>query len=76
LALYPNNEVFIYNRWGVLVYKRKAYHEVQNTPDGFKGVSEGRATIAKGEELPEGTYYYVLFIEGAKDRAGYLYINR
>ena len=76
LAQYPENELSIYNRWGVLVYNRKAYHEVQQTDEAFIGISEGRATIAKGEELPVGTYYYVLNIQGRKDKAGYLYLNR
>ncbi|WP_299441722.1 gliding motility-associated C-terminal domain-containing protein [uncultured Aquimarina sp.] len=76
LVQFPDNELFVYNRWGVLVYNRKAYHEVQQTAEAFNGISEGRATIAKGELLPEGTYYYVLNVEGIKDRAGYLYINR
>ncbi|WP_378183080.1 gliding motility-associated C-terminal domain-containing protein [Aquimarina sp. SS2-1] len=72
LARFPENELFIYNRWGVLVFNKKAYHENQN----FAGVSEGRATISKDSNLPVGTYYYVLNIEGARDRSGYLYINR
>ena len=72
LAQFPDNELFIYNRWGTEVFNRKAYHLDQN----FAGVSEGRATIAKGEELPTGTYYYVLNINGQNDRSGYLYINR
>ncbi|KZS40849.1 hypothetical protein AWE51_24565 [Aquimarina aggregata] len=66
----PNNELSIFNRWGVEVYNKKGYD------NSWAGISEGRATIAKGEELPVGTYYYVLKIEGLKDRAGYLYINR
>ncbi|GAA4108442.1 hypothetical protein GCM10022393_04540 [Aquimarina addita] len=76
LTNYPDNEVFIYNRWGVLVYQKEKYHEVQDTEKGFKGISEGRVTIAQKEELPEGTYYYVLNVQGTKNRAGYLYINR
>jgi len=70
IAQFPNNELSIFNRWGVEVYNKKGY---DNT---WGGISEGRATIAKGEELPVGTYYYVLKIDGLKDRAGYLYINR
>ena len=76
LGNFPENELFVYNRWGVLVYQRERYHEAQENSDAFVGLSEGRATIAKGEELPVGTYYYVLKIEGQKDRAGYLYINK
>jgi len=76
LTSFPENKLFVYNRWGVLVYQKEKYHEVQQTSDGFRGISEGRATIAQKEELPAGTYYYVLNIEGTKDRAGYIYINR
>jgi len=72
LSRYPDNELFIYNRWGVLVFQKKAYHESQD----FAGISEGRVTISQKSELPEGTYYYVLNIVGAKERAGYFYINR
>ncbi|MFC5046832.1 gliding motility-associated C-terminal domain-containing protein [Aquimarina hainanensis] len=75
LAEFPNNEVLIYNRWGVLVYSQKQYHLHQET-NGFKGISDGRATINKDEKLPEGTYYYILKIDGSEDRSGYLYINR
>ncbi|MEW7290994.1 gliding motility-associated C-terminal domain-containing protein [Aquimarina sp. 2304DJ70-9] len=70
IAQFPNNELSIFNRWGVEIYNKKGYD------NSWGGISEGRATIAKGEELPVGTYYYVLKIEGQKDRAGYLYINR
>ncbi len=68
---FPDNELAIFNRWGVEVYRKKGYD------NSWGGISEGRTTIAKGEELPVGTYYYVLKLgSGQKDRAGYLYINR
>ncbi len=70
IAQFPNNTLSIFNRWGVEVYNKSGYD------NSWAGISEGRTTIAKGEELPVGTYYYVLKIEGQKDRAGYLYINR
>ncbi|WP_108808387.1 gliding motility-associated C-terminal domain-containing protein [Aquimarina spinulae] len=66
---FSNNELTIFNRWGVEVYRKKGYD------NSWGGYSEGRATIAKDEQLPVGTYYYILKIEGQKDRAGYLYIN-
>ncbi len=67
---FPNNELSIFNRWGVEIYNKKGYD------NSWGGISEGRITISKDQELPVGTYYYVLKIEGQKDRAGYLYINR
>ncbi|WP_459213063.1 gliding motility-associated C-terminal domain-containing protein [Aquimarina rhabdastrellae] len=67
---HPNNELFIYNRWGVEVYHTRGYNNTWN------GISEGRATIAKGEELPVGTYFYILKIDGQRNHSGYLYLSR
>ena len=74
---YPTNTVEIYNRWGVLVYDTKQY---DNNNRAFKGISEGRATIAKGEELPTGTYFYVIEYTDAEGnnnhKEGYLFLNQ
>ena len=50
---YPGNVLYIYNRWGNLVYKKKEY---ANEWDGRSNV--GGVTF--GEQLPNGTYYYIL----------------
>ena len=77
LECYPNNTVEVYNRWGVKVYERTGYN---NDDRAFRGVSEGRVTINQSEELPEGTYYYILRYKDSAatsfEKAGYLYINR
>jgi hypothetical protein len=77
LECYPKNTVEIYNRWGVLVFERSGYN---NSDRAFKGVSEGRVTVKQSEELPKGTYYYVLRYTDSEsvghEKAGYLYINR
>jgi gliding motility-associated-like protein len=77
LECYPKNTVEIYNRWGVLVFERSAYN---NTDRAFKGISEGRVTVNQSEELPTGTYYYILkYNDSASvghEKAGYLYINK
>ena len=74
---FPVNTVEVYNRWGVLVYETKGYN---NTTNSFTGVSNGRVTISKGDNLPEGTYYYVVIYTKptgeTKEKAGYLYITR
>ena len=74
---YPNNTVSIYNRWGVLVYEVDGYGQNDKV---FKGISEGRVTVQQSQELPEGTYFYVLRYENTagdeKQRSGYLYIKR
>ncbi|RZK76983.1 MAG: tandem-95 repeat protein, partial [Pedobacter sp.] len=58
----------IYNRWGNRVYRSKEY---QNTWNGRS--NEG---IRIGEDLPVGTYYYIIQIAGENKRVGYITINR
>ena len=68
---FPNNTLEVYNRWGNIVYKKRGYN------NDWTGISNGRATINKSEELPVGTYYYILdFGDGNKPKVGWLYINR
>ena len=70
-----SNTLRIYNRWGVLVYETSQYGESGNF---FRGVSNGRVTIQEEDNLPSGTYFYVLefTISGDSDsKAGYIYIN-
>lgn len=72
-----NIHVEIFNRWGVKVF------ETNNYGDGgevFDGYSTGRLTIKDSEQLPSGTYYYVLdYLFGpSNDRqkqAGFLYLS-
>lgn len=72
---YPDNTVEIYNRWGVKVFDTKSYNESDNM---FRGYSDGRVTINRGEKLPTGTYFYILkYNKNGKgeQKAGYLYVN-
>jgi hypothetical protein len=75
IECYPNNSVEIYNRWGVLVFEAKAYDNVTNI---FRGVSDGRGTIGKDSNLPDGTYFYVLKYSKSTgeyfQKTGYLYL--
>jgi gliding motility-associated-like protein len=74
---FPNNTVSIYNRWGVAVYEVDGYGQNNQF---FRGTSEGRITISQGEQLPVGTYFYVIEYKTAdgvsKNRVGYIYLNR
>lgn len=64
LNSYPDNEVQIFDRAGRLVYTRRNY---SNDWDG----------TTNGSPLGEGTYYYILKIEGgAKTAKGYITIIR
>lgn len=58
----------IYNRWGNRVYKSTAY---KNNWDGK--CTEG---IYLGQDLPVGTYYYVIVIDEGKKFVGYITISR
>ncbi len=71
---YSNNIIKIFNRWGNLVWEASGY---DNDKVKFEGVSNGRATLGKGEKLPVGTYYYMLDLgDGSPIMKGWIYINR
>ncbi|MDC7998426.1 DUF7507 domain-containing protein, partial [Gilvibacter sediminis] len=76
---FPDNNMQIFNRWGVLVYETDGYGGADGETNVFRGISEGRVTVRQSKELPTGTYYYVLrrFVDGETlTNAGYLYVNR
>uniref|UniRef100_UPI001639D71C gliding motility-associated C-terminal domain-containing protein n=1 Tax=Croceivirga lutea TaxID=1775167 RepID=UPI001639D71C len=74
---YPENTVRIYNRWGVLVFETRGYDNAENA---FRGISNGRTTIAATNELPVGVYFYIVnYTDDAGEVQtldGYMYINR
>jgi len=73
---FPNNNVQIYNRWGLLVFETKGYDNIGNA---FRGISNGQAIISKNGKLPAGVYYYLIdYSKNQKTETmnGYLYINR
>lgn len=77
INLYPNNTVTVFNRWGVVVYEENGYGSNEKF---FRGYSDGKCTMKKGVELPNGTYFYQVQYtnnEGKKkSRTGYLFINK
>lgn len=76
IECYPDNEVTIYNRWGVQVYHAKGYDNKERV---FKGYSDGRVTIASNNKLPAGTYFYVLEYKkndgSVYKKSGYMNLN-
>uniref|UniRef100_UPI00261BA9BA DUF7507 domain-containing protein n=1 Tax=uncultured Winogradskyella sp. TaxID=395353 RepID=UPI00261BA9BA len=71
LERFPNNKLEIYNRWGNIVYSKKGYQ------NDWTGTSNGRTVINQSDELPAGTYYYVLNLgDGSEPRVGWVYVNR
>jgi len=77
LQNFPENNLKIYNRWGVLVFEQNAYQQPGSAL--FDGTSNGRVTIQEEKKLPAGVYYYILtYVRNGetKDFAGPLYIRR
>jgi gliding motility-associated-like protein len=69
---YKNNKLSIFNRWGNVVY------ETENYKNNWKGKSDGRATVNKDQDLPDGTYFYLLKLgsDESKNQKGWIYIHR
>jgi gliding motility-associated-like protein len=64
---FPDNELFIYNRWGGLVFRKKGY---DNTWYG-----RGSSGMLGSDQLAEGTYFYILKL-GDRVEKGTVYIKR
>jgi gliding motility-associated-like protein len=62
-----NNSISIFNRWGNLVYQADNY----GSGDLWNGTWQ-----KNGELLPDGTYFYVLEIEGKDLIKGYIELSR
>ena len=57
-------ELQIFNRYGIKVYSRKNY------------VNEWNGVTDKGDELPDGTYYYVISTKNNESLTGWIYVIR
>lgn len=67
---YPGNKLWVYNRYGKLVFKATDY---TNSWDGVSNVSG----LYMGKKLPAGTYFYILDLnDRSKPRAGFIVLRR
>ncbi|AUC82868.1 choice-of-anchor L domain-containing protein [Lacinutrix sp. Bg11-31] len=64
LSSYDVQSLTIFNRNGVKVYEKTNY------------LDEWHGQSLDGDELPVGTYYYVMNYQGNKTKAAWVYINR
>lgn len=71
ISRYPGNSLQVYNRWGNIVFQTKSYK------NDWDGTPNGRAMVQPEDQLPVGTYYYILDLgDGTEPRTDWLYLNR
>jgi gliding motility-associated-like protein len=71
LGFYPDNELIIFNRWGEIVLTQKGY---DNT---WQGELRGAKRSAWGNgQVQDGSYFYILTINGKEAYKGYIVIKR
>jgi gliding motility-associated-like protein len=64
LRLLHAKSLSIFNRYGVKVYHKPNYHD------------EWHGQADDGKTLPDGTYYYVIDLNSAPSKTGWIYINK
>jgi len=72
---YPNNRVDVYSRWEVKVFEKDGY----NSAEEWDGTSNIESVTFGNNNLPEGTYYYIIDLgdnNSTKPIKGYIYIRR
>jgi gliding motility-associated-like protein len=76
---YENPIIEIYNRWGNIVFKKDHYGDVDfwgsEESAWWNGRSDNKLTIGS-QELPVGTYYYILKLTNKKVLTGFLFLNK
>jgi gliding motility-associated-like protein len=65
LTDYPDHEIFIFNRWGNIVFRTKNY------------TNDWEGTF-NGNPLPDGTYFYIIELNNARNEVfnGYFILMR
>ena len=66
---YPDNYIKILNRWGNTVFETNGYN------NNWNGKSTKGLTVGNND-LPEGTYFYILKLTSGKIKKGYIYLKR
>ena len=67
LFQYPQNTLVIFNRWGSEVFSQNNY----------RNEWRGRTEVGSaGDELPDGTYYYVLTVPGRDSVKGFIEVKK
>ena len=76
-----NISVYIYNRWGHLVFESENYFKDYpqgtdvNSPNGWDGTSKTGVRVEEDKYVPDGTYYYVISSTNTRLFGGKPYVN-
>jgi len=76
LSQFPDFRIEFYDRWGNKVYQYSRNGAA--SPKWWDGTSNESLTVNKGEVLPAGTYFYVIYFnkDGRKPEKGWVYLNK
>jgi gliding motility-associated-like protein len=72
IETYPENTVYIFNRWGDLVFSQESYDNEERV---WKGNSN-TGLMVDNNMLPEGSYFYQISAGNKKISTGYVVIKR
>ncbi|HEX7414389.1 MAG TPA: gliding motility-associated C-terminal domain-containing protein, partial [Bacteroidia bacterium] len=67
IANFPDNHVYIYNRWGQLVWDKPHYNNTTIVWDG---------KLQNGSTLYAGTYFYIVEVSGQKNLKGWVELTK
>ncbi|MCK0137182.1 gliding motility-associated C-terminal domain-containing protein, partial [Arenibacter sp. S6351L] len=71
IETFPESDFQVFNRYGALVYQKKAYQ------NDWRGLANVQGVVRKGEPLPTGTYFYILKTDAlSESKTGWLFLRK
>lgn len=71
IETFPESDLQVFNRYGALVYQKKAYK------NDWRGLANVNGLAGKGEPLPTGTYFYILKTDTlSENKTGWLFLRK
>lgn len=68
--VFPTNKLRLFNRWGELIY------EMDNYQNDWVGKANAGMMRMGSDYLPDGTYFYVLELQDAETKTGFVHMRR
>lgn len=71
VAISPNNNLTVFNRWGRKVYEKDGYD------NSFDGTANVKMVVQESKKLPDGVYFYIIDLKDINIKhQGFLYIGK